>query len=143
MKLAHGDGHLNIPDAHAPLRDDVRLLGRMLGDALRHQTGQDVFDKVERIRVLGKQARDGVGGARAELIQLLSSLQDEELLPVARAFTQFLNLANIAEQYHRVRRRRAHQWRADEPPQPGSVRALLMRLVAEGHSTEKIGRAHV
>ena len=86
---------MNMSDAHAPLRDDVRLLGRMLGDALRHQAGQDIFNKVERIRSLGKQARDGVTGARDELTGLLSGLGDDELLPVARAFTQFLNLANI------------------------------------------------
>ena len=129
---------MNMSDAHAPLRDDVRLLGRMLGDALRHQAGQDIFNKVERIRSLGKQARDGVTGARDELIGLLSGLGDDELLPVARAFTQFLNLANIAEQYHRVRRRRAHQWRSDEPPQLGSVRALFSRLASEGQSKESI-----
>jgi phosphoenolpyruvate carboxylase len=129
---------LNESDAHAPLRHDVRLLGRLLGDALRHQTGQDIFDKIERIRTLGKQARDGVSEARGELIGVLSGLRDDELLPVARAFTQFLNLANIAEQYHRVRRRRAHQWRSDEPPQPGSVRALFARLAGMGHSKESL-----
>lgn len=132
---------MNNPDAHAPLRDDVRLLGSMLGDTLRQQVGQDLFDKVERIRILGKQARDGDAGARSELARLLSGLHDDELLPVARAFTQFLNLANIAEQYHRVRRRRAHQWRTDEPPQPGSVRALFARLAAGGRSAQDILQA--
>lgn len=129
---------MTVSDPHAALRDDVRLLGKLLGDALRQQTGQVVFDKVERIRLLGKQARDGVEGARAELVTVLSGLQDDELLPVARAFTQFLNLANIAEQYHRVRRRRAHQWHADEPPQPGSVRALFARLAERGYSPPEI-----
>ncbi|MDP2229174.1 MAG: phosphoenolpyruvate carboxylase, partial [Moraxellaceae bacterium] len=127
----------NAPrDPHAPLRDDVRLLGRLLGDTLRQKGGQPLFDKVERIRVLGKQARDGDAAARAELGALLSGLADDELLPVARAFTQFLNLANIAEQYHRVRRRRAHQWQTDEPPQPGSVRELFGRLAAQGRSRD-------
>lgn len=125
-------------DPHAPLRDDVRLLGRMLGDTLRQQVGQSLFDTVERIRVLSKKARDGDEAARAELARVLSALSDDDLLPVARAFTQFLNLANIAEQYHRVRRRRAHQWRTDEPPQPGSVRALFARLAKEGRSTREI-----
>lgn len=119
---------MNTPDPHAPLRDDVRLLGSLLGDTLREQQGQAFFDKIERIRLLGKQARDGDHAARTEVTRVLSGLQDSELLPVARAFTQFLNLANIAEQYHRVRRRRAHQWRQDEPPQPGSVRELFCRL---------------
>jgi len=125
-------------DPHASLRDDVRLLGSMLGDALRQQVGQPLYDTVERIRVLGKQARDGDETARAELSRVLSTLHDDDLLPVARAFTQFLNLANIAEQYHRVRRHRAHQWRMDEPPQPGSVRALFARLAKEGRSTRDI-----
>ena len=106
-------------DPHAPLRDDVRLLGQLLGDTLREQEGQACFDRIERIRHLAKQARDGDAAARGELNTLLSSLDDEELLPVARAFTQFLNLANIAEQYHRIRRRRAYQWHETVPPQPG------------------------
>ena len=121
---------MNTKDPHAPLRDDVRLLGRLLGNTLREQVGQEFYEKVERIRVLGKQARDGHAAARAELTAVLSGLADDELLPVARAFTQFLNLANIAEQYHRVRRRRAHQWHAEAQPQPGSVRELFARLSA-------------
>ncbi len=123
---------MNTNDPHAPLRDDVRLLGHLLGDTLREQEGQVFFDKVEHIRRLAKQARDGNNDARAELTRVLSGLSDAELLPVTRAFTQFLNLANIAEQYHRVRRRRAHQWRTDEPPQPGSVRELFA-VLAERH----------
>ncbi|MCC2637468.1 MAG: phosphoenolpyruvate carboxylase [Moraxellaceae bacterium] len=115
-------------DPHAPLRDDVRLLGRLLGDTLREQEGEDMFHTIERIRRLAKQARDGDSAARTELTDLLSSLADSEFLPVARAFTQFLNLANIAEQHHRLRRRRAYQWQADALPQPGSVRELLDRL---------------
>ncbi len=128
-------------DPHAPLRDDVRLLGRLLGDTLRQQGGQSLFDTVERIRVLGKQARDGDAAARGELTALLAGLSDAELLPVARAFTQFLNLANIAEQYHRVRRRRAYQWRSDAPPQPGSLRELFVRLRAAGRSPEELQAA--
>lgn len=115
-------------DPHAPLRDDVRLLGRLLGDTLREQEGQSLFDTIERIRRLAKQARDGDAAARAALTALLAELPDVDLLPVARAFTQFLNLANIAEQYHRIRRRRAYQWKAEASPQPGSVRELLDRL---------------
>jgi len=129
---------VSTSDPHALLRDDVRLLGSLLGDALRQQEGQDFFDKVERIRKLAKQARDGDGSARRELTSVLSGLSDAELLPVSRAFTQFLNLANIAEQYHRVRRRRAHQWSADAPPQPGSVRELFARLGSRSTSSQDI-----
>ncbi len=129
---------MSTNDPHAPLRDDVRLLGNLLGDTLREQEGLPFFDKIEHIRRLAKQARDGSGEARAELTRVLSGLSDAELLPVTRAFTQFLNLANIAEQYHRVRRRRAHQWRTGEPPQPGSVRELFAKLAAHQCSKEAI-----
>lgn len=129
---------MNKSDPHAPLRDDVRLLGSLLGDTLKQQVGIPLFDRVETIRGLAKKARDGDEGAYAELTQVLSSLGDDELLPVARAFTQFLNLANIAEQYHRVRRRRVHQRKTDEPPQPGSLWELFPRLLEKGISTEKL-----
>lgn len=132
---------MSTNDPHAPLRDDVRLLGSLLGDTLREQEGQAFFDQVERIRRLGKQARDGDSAARGELTRVLSGLSDAELLPVSRAFTQFLNLANIAEQYHRVRRRRAHQWRQDEPAQPGSVRELFERLREKNRSPQEISQA--
>ncbi|HET8731732.1 MAG TPA: phosphoenolpyruvate carboxylase [Moraxellaceae bacterium] len=125
-------------DPHSSLRDDVRLLGRVLGETLREQEGQAVFDTVERVRRLAKQARDGDSGARATLTDLLSGLDDREFLPVARAFSHFLNLANIAEQYHRIRRRRAYQWQGDAAPQPGSLRELLQRLAATQTPVEDI-----
>ncbi len=122
-------------DPHAPLRDDVRLLGQLLGDTLRQQVGQQLFDQVESIRRLGKQARDGDPEAARALNRALAALPDDDLLPVARAFTQFLNLANIAEQYHRVRRRRAWESAGPDSPQPGSLRALLPRLDDGGIDT--------
>ena len=128
-------------DVHAPLRDDVRLMGSLLGETLRQQVGQSLYDKVELIRVLGKQARDGDSQASQQLNQVLSALSDEELLPVARAFTQFLNLANIAEQYHHVRRHRAWERVAGAPAQAGSVRELLPRLLSKGLSPEQIWQA--
>jgi phosphoenolpyruvate carboxylase len=125
-------------DPHAPLRDDVRLLGGLLGDTLRQQAGQDLFDQVELIRKLAKQARDGDQAAGQELNRVLESLEDHELSPVARAFTQFLNLANIAEQYHRVRRRRAWQFVENKAPQQGSVEELFPRLFAKGIDAETL-----
>lgn len=125
-------------DPHAPLREDVRLLGVLLGDTLRQQVGQGVFDQVEIIRKLAKLTRDGDKDAGQELNRVLESLTDEELSPVARAFTQFLNLANIAEQYHRVRRRRAWQCVEDSAPQKGSMGELFPRLAAKGISADAI-----
>jgi len=128
-------------DVHAPLRDDVRLMGSLLGETLRQQVGQNLYDKVELIRVLGKQARDGDHQASQQLNQVLSELTDEELLPVARAFTQFLNLANIAEQYHHVRRHRAWERIEGAPAQAGSVRELFPRLLAKNLTPEQLWQA--
>lgn len=116
-------------DPHAALRDDVRLLGNLLGETLQQQVGQEFFEQIETIRHLAKQARDGNSNARDQLDRTLSNLTEQELLPVARAFTQFLNLANIAEQYHRVRRRRAWQNTSNAPPQSGSLQELIPRLI--------------
>lgn len=136
-------GTLQAPprDPHAALRDDVRLLGNLLGQTLKEQVGQDVFDTVEQIRYLSKRIRDGEHNAKLQLDQLLASLHQDELLPVARAFTQFLNLANIAEQYHRVRRRRAWQCMEDVKPQAGSLQELIPRLVAKGISGDALWQA--
>lgn len=90
----------------APLRDDVRLLGNLLGETLKQHAGQELFNQVEQIRALAKGARDGDIEAEKQLESLFFSLENEEILPLTRAFTHFLNFANIAEQYHVVRSRR-------------------------------------
>lgn len=125
-------------DPHAALRDDVRLLGNLLGETLQQQVGQEFFEQIESIRHLSKQARDGNSEARDQLNHTLSNLTEHELLPVARAFTQFLNFANIAEQYHRVRRRRAWQNTPDTPPQSGSLQELIPRLLQANCSPEQL-----
>ncbi len=124
-------------DPHAALRDDVRLLGTLLGEVLQEQAGNSLFERIEAIRALAKQTRDGSSKAAEQLNTVLTNLADDELLPVSRAFTQFLNLANIAEQYHRVRRRRAWQQMTDAPTQPASIAELLPRTLAQ-HSSEQV-----
>src|ERR687896_1407433 len=104
-------------DPHQPLRDDVRLLGELLGETLRNRGGQSLFDTVERVRALSKTARLGDNQAFDTLAELLATLPVDSAVPVARAFSHFLTLANIAEQHHRVRRRRDYQ-RPGAAPQP-------------------------
>lgn len=123
-------------DPHAPLRHDVRLLGNLLGDTLREQAGQSIFDKVEQIRSLAKQARQS--GDWQPLLALMSDLSDDELIPIARAFSAFLNYANIAEQHHRVRRRRDYQRNPDTPAQIGSLDELIPRLLTHNIAPETI-----
>ena len=89
-----------MQDNQSELRSHVHLMGELLGDTIRAQYGDPFFQKIEKIRTLSKSARAGDSGKGDELLKVLNSLQDEELLPVVRAFSQFLNLANIAEQYH-------------------------------------------
>ncbi|XID74986.1 phosphoenolpyruvate carboxylase [Alkanindiges sp. WGS2144] len=126
------------PDPHAPLRDDVRLLGNLLGDTLKQQMGHAFFEQIEQIRQLAKQVRDGHQAASIELDKLLSGLDEQQLLPVARAFSQFLNFANIAEQYHRVRRRRDWQSIPQTPAQKGSLQEIIPRLLQSNCRPEQL-----
>lgn len=96
-----------MSDRQASLRENVRLLGDCLGESMSNHLGDDFLEKVENIRLLSKDGRQS--GDSAALIQALEALDDKEIVPVARAFNQFLNLSNIAEQYHRVHRRRTNE----------------------------------
>jgi phosphoenolpyruvate carboxylase len=88
------------------LRDKVRSLGYSLGQTIADDCGDDIFKLIEHIRNLSKRAHNGSDEDKAELITLLKGLKDNELVPVARGFSQFLNLANIAEQQHTLSWRR-------------------------------------
>lgn len=136
-----------MSDAHQPLRDDVRLLGELLGQTLREQEGQPLFDRVETVRALAKSARAGKQDDFDALSALLATLDTGEALTVARAFSHFLNLANIAEQHHRIRRRREHQRPPKRAPQLGSCEESLQRLLGHGIPAgaidEAVRRLHI
>lgn len=121
----------------ARLREDVHQLGELLGSTIRDQHGEAFLDKIERIRKGAKAARQGSADGARQLSETLDGLHDDELLPVARAFNQFLNLANIAEQYHRVRRRGAGE---AQPFENRVFDELLQRLRANGHEPEALAR---
>ncbi|MEH8022068.1 phosphoenolpyruvate carboxylase [Rheinheimera metallidurans] len=91
-------------DHYAALRANVSLLGTKLGETIRGQLGNAVLERVEQIRLLSKAGRKGEELQAEQLKQVLRSLTDDELLPVARAFAQFLNLANLAEQHYTISR---------------------------------------
>ncbi|QBL08078.1 phosphoenolpyruvate carboxylase [Rheinheimera sp. D18] len=91
-------------DHYAALRANVSLLGTKLGETIRGQLGNAVLERVEQIRLLSKAGRQGEELQAEQLKQVLRSLTDDELLPVARAFAQFLNLANLAEQHYTISR---------------------------------------
>jgi phosphoenolpyruvate carboxylase len=119
-------------DPHAPLREDVHLLGDILGRTLRERAGESVLQTVERVRALAKARRQGGDGDLDELSDLLRSMPVEDAVHVARAFSHFLILANIAEQHHRIRRRREYQRSPDAPPQQASFAASFASLTDKG-----------
>jgi len=128
-------------DPHKPLRDDVRLLGELLGETLREQEGQALFEAVEDVRGLAKRARAGHEESFTTLAERLSHLPIDSAQPLARAFAHFLSLANIAEQWHRIRRRRAYLGDPDAPPQRGSCDDVFGRLLAGGLSPDRLYEA--
>ena len=103
-------------DKDIPLRDDIRMLGRLLGDTIRDQEGGAVFDIVERIRQTSiRFHRDEDVAARAELEAILASLTPDQTTQIVRAFSYFSHLANIAEDQHHIRRTRAHALQGSAP----------------------------
>ncbi|MEO8566962.1 MAG: phosphoenolpyruvate carboxylase [Betaproteobacteria bacterium] len=122
-------------DKDLPLKEDTRLLGRLLGDVLRAQTGESGYARIESIRQtaigLRRASADDAPSIKDELAGLLNELPIAQTLDVVRAFSYFSHLANIAEDVHQNRRRRAHAI-AGSPPQAGSIAHALERLRAAG-----------
>jgi phosphoenolpyruvate carboxylase len=116
---------LETPDKDLPLRDDIRLLGRILGDTVRSQEGEPVFAIVERIRRTSiRFHRDEDEAARHELEATLNSLSHGQSIQIIRAFSYFSQLANIAEDQHHIRRTRAHTLAASAPREGTMAHAL-------------------
>jgi phosphoenolpyruvate carboxylase len=119
-------------DNELPLREDTRLLGRILGDTLSQQEGNTAFELVERIRQTSiRFRRDDDFTAKRELEAILDGLSREQTSYVVRAFTYFSHLANIAEDQHNIRLQRAHAL-SDGPPVDGSLALALRRLQDAG-----------
>src|SRR6185312_12365643 len=114
-------------DSERPLVEDIRLLGRILGDVIREQDGVAAYELVEQVRKLSVSfRRDADQEADKALKKLLKSLSGEQAVSVIRAFTYFSHLANLAEDRHHIRRRAIHE-RAGNT-QEGSIEVALARL---------------
>src|SRR3954467_11707282 len=113
-------------EATEPMREDIRLLGTILGDTVREQNGEEVFDLVERARVESFRVRRSEID-RAQLAGMFDDIDIRQAIPVIRAFTHFALLANVAEDIHRERRR-AIRVAAGEPPQASSLPATYLKL---------------
>ena len=113
-------------EATEPMREDIRLLGAILGETVRDQNGDTVFDLVERARVESFRVRRSEID-RADIVSLFDGIDVHQAIPVIRAFTHFALLANVAEDIHRERRRAVHE-AAGEPPQDSSLAATYLKL---------------
>jgi phosphoenolpyruvate carboxylase len=113
-------------EATEPMREDIRLLGSILGDTVREQNGDEVFDLIERARRESFRVRRSEID-RAELARMFDGIDVHQAIPVIRAFTHFALLANVAEDIHRERRRALHV-AAGEPPQDSSLAATYLKL---------------
>jgi phosphoenolpyruvate carboxylase len=149
-------------DKAAALRDDVRLLGGLLGQVITAAEGPVIFDLEERVRSLAKRLRatrpappagpepaqdrddrspGGSNPVRGELLALLDGLSACEERLLVRAFSTYFGLVNLAEQQHRVRRRRAYAFEGRASTQPFSLAATAHHLASEGIPPEEIRRA--
>ncbi|MFD2177019.1 phosphoenolpyruvate carboxylase [Veronia pacifica] len=146
-------------DKYNALRSNVSTLGHLLGNTIKAAHGEELLDKVEEIRQLSKSAAAGNDDDRDKLIDVLQQLPNDQLLPVARAFSQFLNLTNIAEQFHTTSRHcdkqvcnpdsidalfeRLQQSDVSETDTDKAVEDLKIELVLTAHPTEVARRTTI
>ena len=135
--------HISIDDEGRaltePLREDIRLLGGILGDMVREHSGSEVFDLVENARIAAFRVRRAEID-RNELADMFTDLDISVAMPVIRAFSNFALLANLAEDIHRERRRAIHV-RAGDPAQDSSLAATYTKLAAADLTDDEVGRA--
>jgi phosphoenolpyruvate carboxylase len=133
----------SIQEQPESLRSDVRLLGNLLGNTIKKQHGSELYRQVEEIRSIAKQTRTGDSSQTQRIIDIFSGLNSTELFNLARAFTLFLHLANIAEQHHQIRQRRElavskftfsrENNESTDSPHPGSfLESELKKLISVG-----------
>ncbi len=123
-----------------PLIEDIRLLGRLLGDVVREHEGRKVFETVEQIRQLSVAVRLGQDAAAGKKLDaLLTGLSDDTAANVIRAFSYFSFLANIAEDRQTARRREARELNGVQ--EPASFTTTLPQLAARGVSSKKVAAA--
>ncbi|MBY0409531.1 MAG: phosphoenolpyruvate carboxylase [Burkholderiaceae bacterium] len=126
-------------DKDQPLIDDIRLLGRILGDVIREQEGVAAYELIEQVRQLSVTfRRDADPEADRALKKLLKSLSGDQTVSVIRAFTYFSHLANLAEDRHHIRRRAVHERAGDT--QEGSIEVALSRLRWAGIAPKTIAQ---
>jgi phosphoenolpyruvate carboxylase len=128
---------IQFPPEHAALREDVHALGELIGQILREQGGEPLFELVELDRRAAIARREGDRSAAAELAASVHERPPALARELVRAFSMWFRTVNLAENVHRIRRRREH-FRSTDHPQPGGVESAIAELAAGGMTLEQM-----
>lgn len=127
----------DFPERHLPLREDIRNLGELLGNVLREQGGDTLFDLVEQDRQAALRRRAS-GAADGELVARVRGRPPAQARDLVRAFSAWFQLVNLAESVHRIRRRREYFRQESQRPQPGGVADAFEALKGQGLSLPEV-----
>jgi phosphoenolpyruvate carboxylase len=126
---------ITFEDKDQALRDDVRTLGTMVGDLIREQSGEDLFEIVENARLRAIRRREGNEKPGEDLASLVKNLDPDLALQIIRSFSTYFQMVNTAEKVHRIRRRREYLLDVEQY-QPGGLEDTLLKLKASGMDIE-------
>ena len=129
---------IHFPPHHGPLREDIHALGEIVGNVLREQGGDELYELAEGDRQLAIRRRAGAAGAALELQRRVQGRSPPLARELLRAFSAYFQLANVAEKVHRIRRRRQYFLADSDRPQPRGVVDTLTELKAQGLSLTEV-----
>jgi phosphoenolpyruvate carboxylase len=129
--------NLQFPEKDTALREDVHALGALVGEVLRDQGGERLFEAVEGDRLAAIGRREGRPESAVQLVARTAGRETGEARDLIRAFSTWFELVNLAERVHRVRRRREYLLRSDRP-QPGGIGDCMYKLKRAGYDAQKV-----
>ncbi|HXR20357.1 MAG TPA: phosphoenolpyruvate carboxylase [Steroidobacteraceae bacterium] len=129
---------IKFPAKHAPLREDIHALGQLMGEVLREQGGEELLSLVDQDRLMAMRWREGGTGAGEALAVRVRGRPPRLARELARAFSAYFQLVNVAEKVHRIRRRREYFQQEGDRPQPGGVEDALSELKAADLSLKQV-----
>ena len=140
MKHYEPEQRSQATESESALRRDIRILGNVLGNVLVSQCGPDVLDRVEEVRAAAKELRaQGTPDSRERFRQVIQGIPAEHRTHVIHAFSLYFQLVNLAEQNHRLRRKREYErLSANRGPQRNSIRSAILKLRERGVSADEM-----
>ncbi|MBL0386802.1 phosphoenolpyruvate carboxylase [Tumebacillus sp. ITR2] len=128
-----------VTDSESALRRDIRILGNLLGDVIVSQCGQEIFDQVENVRAAAKDLRKlGTEACREKFRETIREIPALHRQEVIRAFALYFQLVNLAEQSHRIRRKREHELTTGSRPQRGSLLSAFTKMQRHGIDADEM-----